>query len=441
MGAPASSTPSTWLERLGLGRPELRAWAMYDWANSAFYTIVITAVFPLFFDGLADAAEVEDARSTALFGYTTAASLTLIALLAPLLGALADHRALRKRMLAACVACGVLATGGMAFLGPSSWQLALVLFGLANAAAGGGAVFYDALLPHLAKREEVDRVSTAGYALGYVGGGLLLALDLFLIESWESVGLPSKGFAVRFGFFLVAVWWAIFTLPLLRRVPEPAAEEVPGTAGRSAALVAWERLRSTFAELRRYRQALLFLIAFLIYNDGVLTIMRFATIYGRNMDLEDGDMILAVLIVQFVGIPCAFLNGALATRIGAKSTILLGLLVYCGIALLGWQMSTAWHFYALAGQVALVQGGVQALSRSVFASMIPADKAAEFFGFFAVGEKFAGILGPLLFAGVTDASGDPGAAILAVASFFVVGGAILWRVDIEAGRRAVRTTA
>ena len=432
----------TFLERLGLHRPELRAWAMYDWANSAFVLVVITAVFPIFYKGIAEGSGVNAANATKWLSYATTISLLMVASCSPMLGAVADFLGIKKKMLAIFVALGSAATAALFFLQAGDWVLALFFFGLGNASLFLSFVFYDSLLPHISQSEdELDRVSTAGYALGYVGGGLLLALDLFLIESWESVGLPSKGFAVRFGFFLVAVWWAIFTLPLLRRVPEPAAEEVPGTAGRSAALVAWERLRSTFAELRRYRQALLFLIAFLIYNDGVLTIMRMATIYGRNVGLEDGDMILAVLIVQFVGIPCAFLNGALATRIGAKSTILLGLLVYCGIALLGWQMSTAWHFYALAGLVALVQGGVQALSRSVFASMIPADKAAEFFGFFAVGEKFAGILGPLLFAGVTDASGDPGAAILAVASFFVVGGAILWRVDIEAGRRAVRTTA
>ena len=234
------------------------------------------------------------------------------------------------------------------------------------------------------------------------------------------------------------LWWAGFSLPLLLRVPEPPAARDDGEQQGSGLRVAFQRLASTLRELRRYRQALLLLVAFLIYNDGVLTIMRMATAYGKGIGLDSGDMILAIMIVQFVGIPCAFLNGALALRIGAKPTILLGLCVYVCIALLGWKMSATWHFYALAFLVALVQGGVQALSRSLFANMIPTEKAAEFFGFFAVGEKFAGILGPFLFGSVLLAGGESSTAILAVAGFFVVGGGMLCFVDVEAGRAAVR---
>ncbi len=410
---------------------------MYDWANSAFYTIVITAVFPPFFIDLAADDGVGEERALLYLSYGTAVSLGVVAVLAPLLGAFADSRALRKPLLAVCTALGVLATAGLATLGPVAWLLGLVLFGIANAGAGGAAVFYDAFLPHLAKREEVDRVSTAGFALGYVGGGLLLAFDLLLIQKFEWFGLESKGSAVRLGFGLVALWWAGFSLPLLLRVPEPPASRNDGRRQGSGLRVAFQRLANTLRELRRYRQALLLLVAFLIYNDGVLTIMRMATAYGKGIGLDSSDMILAIMIVQFVGIPFAFLNGALALRIGAKPTILIGLGVYVGIALLGWKMSATWHFYALAFLVALVQGGVQALSRSLFASMIPTDKAAEFFGFFAVGEKFAGILGPFLFGSVLLAGGESSTAILAVAGFFILGGGMLCFVDVDEGRAAV----
>ncbi len=430
------------LELMGLHRPELRAWALYDWANSAMVTVIVTAVFPVFFHNVA-ADGMDGDTATGRFTIATAVSLTLVALLAIPLGALADARALRKTMLATAMVVGVVATAAMFWIGTGEWLLALVLFGLANTAAGVSFVFYDSLLPHVAHDEEVDRLSTAGYALGYIGGGLLLALDLLCILRPEWFGLPhgdglsaaEASLPTRIAFVSVAVWWLLFSIPLLRRVSEPPAE--PRAASESARGIV-QRLLGTLRELRRFPEAARMLVAFLIYNDGIQTIIRVATIYGATIGLATGDMIAAVLMVQFVGVPFAFLFGRIAGRVGAKRAILAALVVYVGIAMLGYMMQTKVHFYLLGVLVGMCQGGAQALSRSLFSSMIPRRRSAEFFAFFAVGEKFAGIAGPLLFGLFVLAGGESRIAVLLVSIFFVVGGALLRGVDVERGRERAR---
>lgn len=424
------------MQRLGLGSPALRAWALYDWANSAFMTTIVAAVFPIYFARVAAAGFTED-QASGRFAAASAVALLAVALIAPPLGSLADRRALRKLLLFGFASLGCLASAGLFFVAEGDWLFALILFGLGNFGAGASAVFYDALLPHLARPEEVDQASTAGFALGYLGGGLLLAVNLAWISHPAWFGLPSEGtLGPRLAFLSVALWWFVFTLPLMRRVPEPPALVARGPRLGRGGLFA--SARATLSEIRRYPEAFKLLVAFLLYNDGILTIIRMATIYGTGIGLDSNHMILALLMVQFVGIPCAFVFGAVADRIGAKRAVVLALCVYCLVALLGYFMATSWHFFALAGLVALVQGGAQALSRSLFASLVPRQKSAEFFGFFAVGEKFAGVLGPTLFAAVAMTSGSSRAAMLWVLVFFVVGGGLLMRVDVERGRRAAR---
>ena len=428
------------LERMGLHRPELRAWAMYDWANSAMITIVVTAVFPIFFSTFA-AAGLPPGVATARFAWATTVGLLVIAVLAPILGAIADFAAVKKRMLAAFLMLGAGAVAAMYLIQRGEWLLAAVLFVLANIGANGSFVFYDSLLPHVARQDEMDRVSTAGYALGYLGGGLLLAFSLFMIERPETFGLGAEGrlTATRLSFVLVALWWLGFSIPLFRRVSEPPPTREPDEDRNDGVVVsAFRRLGETFRELRQYRQALLMLLAFLIYNDGIGTIIRMATIYGTELGLGSGELIGAIVLVQFVGIPFAFLFGSLAGRIGAKRAVFLGLAVYCLISIVGFFMTTATHFYILAGLVGVVQGGTQGLSRSLFASMIPRYKSGEFFGFFAVIEKFAGIFGPAIFAMTIAATGSSRNAILSIIAFFVVGGILLSRVQVEEGQRRAR---
>ncbi|HKI18173.1 MAG TPA: MFS transporter [Isosphaeraceae bacterium] len=436
------------LDKLGLGRPELRAWAMYDWANSAMVTTIITAVFPIYYAKVA-CADVNSAQASQRLSIATTIGMVLIAVASPLLGTIADFNGRKKRMLGGFLAVGLASVAGMFFIYRGDWILASVLFILANIGANGSFVFYDSLLPHIARDDEIDRVSTAGYALGYVGGGVLLALNLAWILKPEWFGLPSGDnltmaqttLPSRLAFLSVAVWWLIFSIPLFRRVREPVpAHRLKGEDADKVLPIraAVHQLIETGHALRRYRQALLMLLAFLIYNDGIGTIYRMASIYGNEIGIDQGVIIAAILLVQFVGIPCAFLFGMIAQRIGAKRSIALGLLAYIGICLFGYFMSTATHFLILAILVGGVQGGTQALSRSLFASMIPRDKSGEFFGFFAVAEKFAGIFGPATFAVINALNGSSRGAIVSIIAFFVVGGFLLTKVDVAEGQRLAR---
>jgi UMF1 family MFS transporter len=423
----------SWMARLGVDRPELRAWVWYDWANSAFMTTVIAAVFPIYYARVA-ADGVGEATATFRFGIATTIALTTIALLAPVLGAFADATGRKKRLLALFAGIGIAATAGLGLIGRGDWMLALGLFMLGNIGIYGSMTFYDALLPHIARPEELDRVSSAGYAFGYLGGGVLLAINLAWIQQPAWFGFPDAGVATRAAFISVAVWWALFTLPLLRRVPEPPVD--PSAAASASIRTAAARLLRTLRELRRYRHAFTMLLAFMLYNDGIGTIIRMATLYGTQVGIDQGSLIGALLLVQFIGVPSAFLFGAVAGRVGAKPAILASLVLYTVITVLAFRMTTARDFMMLAALVGLVQGGSQALSRSVFASLIPKDRTAEFFGFFSVFEKFAGIFGPLLFAVAVALTQSNRAAILSVIVFFVAGGALLVTVDVEEGRRA-----
>jgi UMF1 family MFS transporter len=434
-----------WLRRLALDRPEARAWAMYDWANSAFMTTVITAVFPVYF--LVIAAELGETLAHERFTQATTAALVASAVMAPFLGAIADFRAIKKRLLVTFALIGSLSTAALFFALPGDWVFALVFFGLANVGAAASVTFYDALLPHVAREDEVDRLSTSGYALGYIGGGVCLALNLLWIKKPGWFGLPgpdaptvaAQTLPTRLALLSVAVWWIVFTVPLLRRVKEPPRLlESDESVASSVLRTSVQRLRETFSELRRYRQAFLMLVAFMLYNDGIATIIRMAAIYAKAKELSDGVVIGTILAVQFVGIPCAFAFGRLSTRFDTKRLVLAGVGVYCGISLLAFFMDSWVHFVLLGVLVALVQGGTQALSRSLFASLVPAHKSGEFFAFFGVFEKFAGILGPALYGGIILLTGSVQGAILSVIPFFLIGGYLLTRVDVAEGRRLAR---
>lgn len=419
---------------------------MYDWAASAMQTTIMVAVFPIYFVKVAGAGLAESGATQRLATVNSLA-LVIIALLSPILGAISDYRGNKKRLLALFMSVGIAAILGMFFIQRGDLGLASTLFTLSLVGVAGSFVFYEALLPHIARPGEIDRVSTAGYALGYVGGGILLALNLAWIQRPGWFGLPSgpglpehqATLPVRLAFLSVAVWWVVFSLPIFRRVPEPLPRlELDERRGENPVSVALIRLLETFRELRTFRNAFLMLLAFLIYNDGIQTIIKMATAYGTELGIGQSALISAILLVQFVGIPCSFLFGMLAGRIGAKRALFLGLVMYTVISLLGYFMKTATHFYLLAGLVGMVQGGTQALSRSLFASMIPHHKSGEFFGFFSVFEKFAGIFGPLIFAGTIAATGSSRNAILSVILFFAVGALLLWPVNVQEGQRIAR---
>lgn len=415
----------------------INAWCMYDWANSAFMTTVTTALFPVFFRSIAINAGLHDHDATAYWGYTSSIALVLVALTAPLLGATADHTGGKKRYLGVFAAVGILFTALLVVIGEDTWFLAAVLYVIAACGFAGGNVFYDSLLPHVARGGDIDRVSARGFALGYLGGGILLVINVLWIMRPEAFGMPDAAFAYRASFLSVAVWWAAFSIPFFRRVPEPPVVRRPGAA-RVPVVEGFSRLVATFRDIRRYRHLVLFLFAYWVYTDGIGTMFRMATAYGDEIGIEITDMITALILIQATAIPFTFLFGRLARAIGAKRSILLALAVYGAVSVSAYYMETAAHFYVLALAVATVQGGSQALSRSLFGRMVPQHKSAEFFGFYSTSSKFAGVFGPLVFGLISQAAGHSRLSILSIIAFFIVGAILLSRVNIEEGIRAAQ---
>ncbi len=425
------------LSRVGLVTPEQRAWAWYDWANSAFFTTVVTAVFPGFYASYA-AAGLAPAEATARFGLVTTVAMATVAISAPVLGALADYTGAKKRLLALFIAIGVTACGAMVFIGEGDIWLASLLFFIANLGVSGSIVFYDSLLPHVAKAAETDRVSSAGYAMGYIGGGVLLLINLAWILQPAMFGFSGTVPAIKAAFVSVAVWWAVFSLPIFRKVPEPAIRAKHANESGVAIVAAFTRLATTFGEVRKYRNAFLLFIAMLLYQDGIQTIIRMAGVYGAEVGVEQTSQIAAFVMVQFLGIPFTFLFGSLGVRIGTKRAIFIAISVYALATVLAYFMTTVTHFFILAAMIATVQGGAQALSRALFSRMVPADRTSEFFGFFAVAERFATVLGPLVFTLSVTLTGSSHAAIIAILGFFLAGAYVLSLVDEDEGIRAAQ---
>ena len=411
---------------------------MYDWANSAFAVVILTAVFPVYYRGLATSAGRAPEDATAYWAYTTSLSLLAVALVGPCLGAISDIAGGKKRFLGAALVFGVLGSASLAFLGEGAFVLASFLFAIANLGFAGGNIFYEALLPHIARPSEFDRVSARGYALGYLGGGLflLIALAAILRPAW--VGMPDREFALRASFVGVAAWWFAFSLPLFRHVAEPAETARPSFST-STIKAGFRRLLDTLGQVRRYRQLALFLAAFWIYNDGISTIIKLAAAFGDEIGLDHNQMLIALILTQFIGFPCSIGFGALAEAIGAKRAILSGLGIYTIVSVAAFFMTSALHFYILAVVVGLVQGGTQAISRSLFALMVPKSRSSEFFGFFSTGEKFAGIIGPAIFGMIGQLTGSSRWGIISLTGLFLIGAALLYRVDEKEGRRVAET--
>ncbi|CAN5608384.1 MFS transporter [soil metagenome] len=426
------------LRTLGLQRKELRSWALYDWANSAFVTSVGVVILPLYFQQVAGA-DLPEGRPLVYWGYINSLALLLIAIASPMLGAVADFMGAKKRFLGLSIGLGVLATAGMYFVGEGDWELAAILFVAGTIGVTASLTFADSLLPHIAHEDEVDRVSTAGYALGYVGGGILLVVHAAMIVQPQFFGLADAGAASRVAFLTVAVWWVVFSIPIFRDIPEPPRRlEAEETLGANPVRVGFRRLKETFGEVRQYRDLFVYLVAYWFFIDGVHSIPKLATIYGASLDIGNSALIGGIIVAQFVGIPFTFAFGALAGRIGAMRGIYVGLVGYVVITVLAMFVATGWHFFVLAVGVGILQGGTQALSRSVYSKMVPKAKSSEFFSFYSVFGKVAGILGPALFALVVSLTDTGRIAIASLAIFFVVGILILSRVDVEKGQRVAR---
>jgi UMF1 family MFS transporter len=408
------------------------AWALYDCGNSAFATTVMAGFFPIFFKQYWSA-DADVAQSTLHLGIANSVASVIVAAIAPLLGALADVGRAKKVWLLGFAALGCCASAALCAIGKGDWQLAAAAYALATVGFAASLIFYDALLVSVADDAASDRVSALGYALGYLGGGVLFALNVAMTLKPQLFGLADAAAAVKASFVMVAVWWALFSIPLALRVHEVASR---ARAAGSAPL--GRALSQLFGTLRRIRQmpdVWQFLLAYWLYIDGVDTIIRMAVDYGLSLGLPSQSLIIALLITQFVGFPAAIGFARLAGRIGTRVSILIGIGVYVGVTVFAYFMTTATEFFVLAVVIGLVQGGVQALSRSFYSRLIPPDEAGEFFGFYNMLGKFAAVIGPALMGVVGVMTGSTRLSILAVSILFIGGGALLLRV------RAPRTAA
>ena len=411
------------------------SWCMYDWANSAFAATIMAAVLPFYYSSVAGAA-LSKTTASSYWGYTNTIAMLIVAFTAPVLGALADHSGMKKKFLAAFAALGILSTAGLVGVGRGDWLLASSLYILGMVGFSGGNNFYDSLLPHVAGDQEIDRISSWGYAMGYLGGGILLVFNLAMILKPQFFGLPNAEWGTRYSFLTVSIWWALFTIPLLKNVSEPPVVRIAGESA-NPLRASLQRLSLTFRNLRRHREAFKFLMAFWLYNDGIGTIISMAVIFGAEIHIAQEHLIGSILAVQVVGVPCSILFGRIAGKIGAKNAIFAGLIIYTGISIGGYFLQTALHFWILAIFVGFVQGGTQALSRSLFGTLIPKSRSAEFYSFYDVSSKFAGIIGPAVFGIVGQMTGSSRLSILSLVVFFVVGGLLLITVDVKKGRQMV----
>jgi MFS transporter, UMF1 family len=413
-------------------RKRVLSWCLYDWANSAFAATIMAAVLPVFYSSVAGA-DLSKTTASSYWGYTNTIAMLIVAFCAPILGALADHSGTKKRFLAFFAGLGVVSTAMLVFVGRGDWFLASLLYILGMVGFSGGNNFYDSLLPHVAGEKDIDRISSYGYAFGYLGGGILLAVNLAMILKPDLFGIPDAEWGTRYSFLTVGVWWSVFSIPILKNVPEPPVVPIPGESSHPLR-ASLQRLSLTLGHIRRYREAFKFLVAYWLFNDGIGTIISMAVIFGAEVNIPQEHLIGAILAVQFIGIPFSILFGRMAGRMGTKRAIFLGLAVYTGISLGGYFIQTALHFWILAVLVGFVQGGTQALSRSLFGTLIPRSRSAEFFSFYDVSSKFAGIIGPFVFGLVGQLTGSSRLSVVALVIFFIGGGSILLTVDEKEGR-------
>ena len=400
-------------------------WAFYDWANSGFATTVMAGFFPIFFKSYW-AGNLDAAESTFVIGSINSLIGLLIAISAPILGAIADAGKTKKKFLFIFATLGILATGYLFFIPESSWKLAVLFYGLGVIGFSGGNIFYDALIISVSSPNERNKTSSLGFSLGYLGGGILFLFNVIMYLNPEWFGLSGPADAVLWSFMSVAIWWLIFSIPLLLGVKE--IEDSRVDKNKNVVGTAFSNLLSTARSVGNYRKVVIFLLAYFLYMDGVDTIIRMATSYGSDIGLSASSMISALLLTQFIGFPATLVFGLYADKFGYKESLTFAIVVYIGVVLFSSQMDTAQEFFIVAGIIGLVQGGVQAISRSYFSNLIPQEKAAEFFGFYNFIGKSSVFLGPFMVSGIALLTGSPSFGILSLLILFIPGLILLWKI-------------
>lgn len=407
------------------------AWALYDWGNSAFALSVLAVLFPLFLGSYWSIGE-EGSTVTARLALVTVCASIVVSVMAPVLGAIADSGGYRKRFLFVLAVLGAVATAGLSLIDMGGWPWALALFMLASIGYYSANVFYDSLIVDVSNPRYYSLVSSLGFSLGYFGGASLLALHVWMLRTPEAFGFADIAQVVKFAFISVGIWWIVFLLPLMLIVREgkSSAIAVGGTVR-----AAYGALMDTVREISKYRNVLLFLIAYWLYIDGVFTVIFMAVNFGQRLGFSSADLVTALLITNFVGFPATLAYGALGHRFGEKNAIYLGLTVYISVACWAAFLDDVRQFYAMAITIGLVQGGVQGMSRALYASLIPPERSGEFFGFYNMLTKFAHILGPFLVFMVAMFSDEPKYILAALIPLFIAGMLALTRVKQD-GERA-----
>lgn len=411
------------------------SWALYDWANSAFATTVMAGFFPIFFkEYWANPGQPQE--STFYLGLANSLASIIVAALAPFLGAVADRGSAKKKFLFFFAFLGIVMTGALYMVAKGHWLQAVIFYVSATVGFAGGNIFYDSLITGVSSDKKMDFTSTLGFGLGYIGGGILFLINVLMFQFPAFFGIPDKILAIKLSFLSVAIWWAVFSVPLFLFVDEPKSEESVSLF--RAFIQGWQQLLATLRDIRHLKVVALFLLAYWFYIDGVDTIIRMAVDYGKSLGFDSGSLIAALLMVQFIAFPAAILYGIFSTRVGTKKAIMIAICSYGLITLLAFFMKEKWHFFALAACIGIFQGGIQALSRSFFTQIIPARKSAQFFGFYNMLGKFAVVIGPVLMGSVTVLTGNARYGILSIIVLFITGAFLLSRVNVEEGKRMAK---
>lgn len=418
-----------------MDKKKVLSWTLYDWANSAFATTVMAGFFPIFFEKYWSNPELVD-QSTFYLGVSNSAGSLIVAMMAPFLGAVSDTGSTKKKFLFTFAFLGILSTSLLWFVEQGDWQLAAILYAVGAIGFASSNVFYDSLLPSVAKKHEFDFVSSLGYSMGYLGGGVLFIINILMYQNPQWFGIPDATTAIRLSFVSVAVWWGIFSIPIFLFIPEPKNKD--NVSLLSAISLGWTQLKSTFKEIRKMKIVGLFLLSYWLYMDGVDTIIRMAGKLALSMGFEASDMLSVLIMVQLIGFPAGLLFNWFSSIITPKKAVLVAIFFYTIATSSAYFMNSRLHFYILAGIIGLFQGGIQAISRSLFARLVPKGKEGEFFGFYNMLGKFSAVVGPVLLGTVTLVTGNARMGLFALVILFIGGGLLLIRVDFDEGERIAK---
>ncbi|MGM7684058.1 MFS transporter [Cytobacillus sp. Hm23] len=399
-----------------------RGWIFYDWANSAYSIIITTAIFPLFYKEAATNSGISAASSTAYLGYTIAIATFILAMLSPILGTIADYQGLKKKFFTFFLLLGVTSTAILAFIPSNQWLMLLVCYTVATIGSAGANIFYNAFLVDVTPKKRMNRVSTYGFGFGYIGSTIPFIVSIAIIMLSQSSILPiSTAVASKIAFMITALWWFVFTIPLLKHVYQVHYIE----RERKPVSNSFKRLAKTVKEVRKYRSLFLFLLAYFFYIDGVGTIISMSTAYGTDLGISATSLLIILFVTQVVAAPFAILYGKLADIFTGKKMLYVGIIIYIIVCIYAFFLQTTLDFWILAMLVASSQGGIQALSRSYFAKLIPKENANEFFGFYNIFGKFAAIMGPFLVGLTSQLTGHTNMGVFSLIVLFVIGGIIL----------------